>query len=176
MNNLASSILTEQLQGAHGLLKMTLDGVTPEVASFTPPGTANSIVDTYVHILLSEDWLIHFLLQHTDPLYVSELKDKTGVEAFTPAADNSFPAWTKNAKVNMQEMNAYAEKVFAISETYVKNLTDEDLQKEVDLAAFGMGKSTVAFVISSIVTSNMNLHTGEISAIKGVQGLKGYPM
>ncbi len=176
MNNLASQILTEQLQGAHGLLNMTLNGVTPEVASYAPTGMANSIADTYVHIIVSEDWLIHFLLQNKQPLFTSELKDKTGIESFALPADNAFPAWTKGAKINMEELKAYADKIFAISEAYVKNLTDENLQKEADLSAFGMGKSTVAFVISSIITSNLNLHTGEISAIKGVQGLKGYPM
>jgi hypothetical protein len=130
-----------------------------------------------VHILLSEDYLIYSLLQQKEPLYMSEMKDKTGVEAFVPPTDKStFPAWTKNAKIDMEELNAYAEKIFAETEEYVKNLTDEDLQKEADLSVFGMGKSTVAFVIASVITSNLNLHTGEISAIKGVQGLKGYPM
>ena len=176
MNNLSSKILTEQLQGSHGLLNMTMQGVTPEVASFTPPGLANSITDTYVHIIVSEDWLIHVLLQNKQPLYASELKNKIGVEAFTHPADNAFPAWTKGAKIHMEELKEYADKIFAMSEEYIKNLTDEDLQKEADLSAFGMGKSTVGFVIASIITSNMNLHTGEISAIKGIQGLKGYPM
>lgn len=41
MNNLASQILTEQLQGTHGLLNMTLNGVTPEVASFAQIGRAH---------------------------------------------------------------------------------------------------------------------------------------
>jgi hypothetical protein len=176
MNTTASQILTAQLQASHGLLQMTMADVTPEVASFTPPGTANSIADTYVHILLSEDWLIHFLLQQKDPLYASEWNGKTGVDALVPATDHTFPAWTKNAKIDMDQLNKYKDVVFATSEAYVKALSDEDLQKEADLSSFGMGKSTVSFVVSSVVTNNVNLHIGEISAMKGIQGLKGYPM
>ncbi|GEM_PF-3622591 len=45
--------------------------------------------------------------------------------------------------------------------------------KEVDIP--GMGKKNLAFIINNFVILHIANLTGEISAAKGVQGLKGYP-
>jgi hypothetical protein len=41
--------------------------------------------------------------------------------------------------------------------------------------AVGMGTKSVGFVVNNAVIGHAFSHRGEISALKGVQGKKGYP-
>jgi hypothetical protein len=54
-------------------------------------------------------------------------------------------------------------------------LTPDDLDREIDLTASGLGKVSLGFLIGGITLGNTNTRCGEISCIKGLQGLKGYP-
>ena len=45
----------------------------------------------------------------------------------------------------------------------------------LDLSAFHPGTQTLNWAIFALVIAHMASHTGEIGAIKGVQGLKGLP-
>jgi len=38
-----------------------------------------------------------------------------------------------------------------------------------------MGKQTVGFVLDNVLLGHAYCHCGEISALKGIQGKKGYP-
>lgn len=39
----------------------------------------------------------------------------------------------------------------------------------------GLGKSAIAFVLSAAVNGHIYCHAGEIAALEGTRGLKGYP-
>ena len=54
-------------------------------------------------------------------------------------------------------------------------MTPEELDREIDLTSLGIGKVSLGFFLSGIVLANANWHCGEISLLKGLQGLKGYP-
>jgi hypothetical protein len=43
------------------------------------------------------------------------------------------------------------------------------------MSASGLGVRTVDWCLSALITSHINNMAGEISALKGVQGAKGYP-
>jgi len=45
----------------------------------------------------------------------------------------------------------------------------------LDLSALGLGQQPVRFVLNALVV-NAAMHCGEVSCLKGIQGLKGYPM
>ncbi len=177
MNNLAIQILAEQLENSHGLFKATMNGVTNEVAAATPPGIANSIASTYAHILICEDYFIHTLLQDKKTLLETDFENETGMDQLVLNNWKSdFQNWPKDITGDIEQMNQYAEAVFAASESYIKSLTDEDLQRELQVDLFNLGQRTVAFVLGSMLISNLNNHLGEISTLKGIQGLKGYPV
>ena len=55
------------------------------------------------------------------------------------------------------------------------SLTPEDLDREIDLTSWGMGMVPLGAFIGAITLANTNWHCGEISLLKGLQGLKGYP-
>ena len=80
--------------------------------------------------------------------------------------------WGRRVKVNLPEVQEYGNAVFAGVDGYLASLSDDDLANEVDLP---FGKFTLAWLFNILILNN-NCHTGEISVLKGLHGLKGYPM
>jgi hypothetical protein len=176
MSNPAVTILLEQLKDAHKWLEETMEGVTDDVAHFMPPGTANPIAGTYAHVVMSEDFFVNVLLKKSAPLMETEFKDKTGASELQPSEwVTAYPKWLKEVKIDVIKMREYAKAVFSASEEYLATLSDEDLFKEVELSAFGMGMRPVHAVIGGMVVCHARDIMGEISVLKGIQGLKGYP-
>lgn len=171
-----TAVLLEQLQEAHKYLTQTMDGVTNEVAAFMPPGKANPIAGTFVHLVMSEDFFVHMLLQQKQPLFEGEYNDKTGASEIQPTEwETAYPKWLKEVKVDIDQMNAYAQAVYATTEKYVAGLSEEDLEKKIDMNMFGMGERTVVSVISGMIILHAFSIMGEVSVLKGIQGLRGYP-
>jgi hypothetical protein len=176
MNNLATQILVEQLKAAHGALEQTMEGVTDEVAHFMPPAKANPIAGTYAHLIFSEDLFIHNFLKKIEPLCETTFKDKTGASELHPMEwQVAYPKWLKEVKVDMNQFREYAKVVFAESEAYVSTLIEEDLEKDVDMSAFGMGNKKTHDFIANLISGHAYSIMGEVAVLKGIQNLKGYP-
>jgi DinB superfamily len=176
MNTLANRILVEQLKAVHDALEQTMEGVTDEVAQFMPPEKANPIAGTYAHLVFSEDLFLHNFLTKTQPLLETTFKEKTGASETHPMEwQVAYPKWLKEVKVDVVQFRTYAKAVFAESEEYVATLTDEDLEKDVDMSAFGMGDKKVYDFIANLISGHAYSIMGEVSVLKGIQGLKGYP-
>ena len=66
--------------------------------------------------------------------------------------------------------------VYKNSEDFCSSLSDSDLTNQKITMFMNMGEWTVGkFIVLVLINHAANL-TGEISAVKGLQGLKGYPM
>ena len=72
-------------------------------------------------------------------------------------------------------MRRYGQAVYAATDQYLDSIPPEEPGRSIDLSQFGLGKQTVLFLLTAIL-SNASLHTGEISCLKGLQGAKGYPV
>ena len=176
MNKLATEILLNQLKAAHTTLEQTMEGVTDEIARFMPPGTANPIAGTYAHLVFTEDLFVHNFLIKTQPLLETAFKDKTGASEIQPTDwQTAYPKWLKEVKLDIKQFREYAKAVFTESEEYVASLTDADLEKDVDMSAFGMGSRKVYDFIANLISGHVYPIMGEIAVLKGIQGLKGYP-
>ena len=44
-----------------------------------------------------------------------------------------------------------------------------------DLSAQGLGRRSVGWMLNALVAGHLNNMAGELSCLKGLQGLKGYP-
>ena len=77
-------------------------------------------------------------------------------------------------RVDLDTARAYAQAVYASTSAYLDTATDEDLSRIVDMSAVGFGDQPVSFLIGLLLL-NIHNHCGEISAIKGINGLQGYP-
>ena len=176
MKNLATEILVNQLKTAHKVIELTMEGVTDEVAHFSPPGTANPIAGVYAHIVFSEDAFTHMFLKKEKPLMMTTFKDKTGASALQPTEwEVAYPKWLKEVKIDVKKFREYAKEVYAATEEYVATLKDEDLEKNVDMSSFGMGERKTYDFISNLISCHIHAIMGEIAVLKGIQGLKGYP-
>jgi len=162
--------IRESFQQAHWWLTGTMEGVTAEVAHYQPAGVAMPIGAEYVHVAVSEDYFVS-LLQGRAPLMMSH---PTGANS-PPPSDQPWIGWSRTVRVDLDQARAYHQTVYAQTDAFLQSLTDAELEQSFDASAVGLGVMTWGSLLSTL-RLNVLCHAGEISAIKGLQGLKGYPM
>ncbi len=169
----ALTLLKQQLKDAHGLLDATMQGVTPQHAHWLPGGKANPISASYAHVVLSEDFVVNGMLKGAPPLCATNWAGKVGLSEMPPPGPmaNWFD-WGRKVKVDLAAMKKYSEAVYANTESYLATLKDADLSRKIATPA---GEQTVAWVLSNVLVGHIHDFTGEISCMKGMQGMKGYP-
>lgn len=164
------------LRSAHDFLEGTLGDVTPTQFTWDPPGKAFSIGANYAHVLGAEDMAIQGLLQEKPALAAAAWAGKVGASEPPPLGPGvDIKGWSQRAKLDLAGMRRYGQAVYAASDEYLASIRPGELNRPIDLSQFGLGKQTVLFVLTAIL-SNASLHTGEISCLKGQQGAKGYPV
>ena len=168
-----------QMKSAHWLLEETLSDVSDEMVRFAPPGKALPIGAAYVHYVTGEDWMVHSVFKGVAPLMAGPWAGRTGASEPQPGSGDDwasrFEAWSRRVRVDLPAFRAYAKAVYEATDGYLATLADPELTREVDLSATGMGKQTVGFILDNVLLGHAYCHCGEISALKGVQGKKGYP-
>jgi hypothetical protein len=169
-DNIICSTLLTAYQISHEWLAKTMADVTPEVAHWQPPGHAHTIISNFMHHTCgAEDFLLNQLVKGAQPLMMTV---NAGLSEPLPMDD--WAEWAQRLKVDLTAALPYAKQVFANTEDLLASMTDEDLQKPVDMSWLGMGMQT-ARTLFLMVLMDCNLHMGEISCVKGLQGLRGYP-
>ena len=79
------ALVRGQLKSAHDVLEGTMQGVTPELAHWQPPGLAHSIAATYAHVLVAEDAILNGLTrEEMTPLMAADWASKTGLSSLPP--------------------------------------------------------------------------------------------
>jgi len=172
------SLLREQLREAHALLEAVMEGVTPEAAHWIPPGQANPVGATYAHVVLFEDMIINGVLSHRKPLYETTWAGKVGMNELMPRQGEEwedYANWTRRVRVDLQQVREYARAVYANTEEYLSSLRPENLDIEIDLSGVGDNVVTLGHVLSRSIVGHADNIAGEISCLKGLQGLQGYP-
>ncbi len=147
------------LGAAFDILSSVTADLTQEQADWRPPGTANTIGSIYSHILTYVDYYVRNYFVEGKP---------------QPVTVESRPAelWMQDVQVDLSELHAYADQVRSTAQNWLSSLAPEDLERR-ELTTAGeinLGQAVELFIIWHI-----NAHCGEISALKGCQGLKGYP-
>jgi hypothetical protein len=169
----AITLLREQLKSAHELLESTV-GDTPDTALHaSDTGKALPAGAAYAHSIISEDVIVAGILTHTTPL--SSDNSKTGLSVPMPSFSewDKNEAWVKQVKVDLPKLQEFAKGVYEVTDAYIASLSEDDLDKEIEIP--GMGTHTMSSILSSFIILHIANLTGEISAAKGIQGLKGYP-
>jgi uncharacterized damage-inducible protein DinB len=172
MNNAIVSFLRGQLRMAHGWLEDTLKDVGDMQAHWNPGGNVNRIAGYYGHILATEDVFMNSLAGKP-PLMAGSYAAMTGFSA--PPPQGNWHEWGISVSVDVDAAHTYAQAVYANTDAVLTTMSDADLQKPFDLSALGMGQQTYGTVLNLLIL-NCYCHSGEISTIKGLQGLQGYPL
>ena len=167
----ATELLRTQYQVSHGWLEATLGEVTAAQLSYQPPGNATSVAAQYAHIVTSEDFFVNAILRGGVPVMATA---NTGLSEMPPP-DTNWGAWARRVQVDLAAARAYSQTVYAATGEYLSSIVDDDLGRPLDLTNVGLGPQTVGSLLTTLLI-NANNHCGEISAVKGLQGLKGYPV
>jgi len=160
--------LREQMQTLHSILEVAIGDCPQDKAANKLPGSAiNSIGAIYAHTVFGEDGMVNGLMRGQKPVYfASGWADKIGLEMPQGSME---PDW--NVSLDLDLFRAYASEVYKATYDYLDTATDADLEKIVD-AGFAPPMPARSFV-ANILAWHIATHQGEISALKGVQGLDG---
>ena len=159
-----SALLRLQLNEAFDWLDQVIADLTPEQYSWQPEGSANPISKLYAHTLSSADFWMN-LMGLQKPMLWMGVSQKLGLPG------NFIEVWKTDAPINLSDMQDYAKGLREAS-LAMDALDDAALDRELSAPVFG--KRNVGFVLR-LAAMQMAIHTGEISAAKGLQGLQGLP-
>ena len=112
----AISLLRMQLNTAHQTMEGTMEGVTPEMAHWMPPGRANPIGASYAHVVQSEDAIINGIFKQQAPMFASQWLNKAGFSEPMPSTGpewSNYPAWTRRVQVDLPAIREFAQAVYA---------------------------------------------------------------
>src|SRR6266542_2736979 len=156
-----SAMLRMQLGEALDWLDDVVRDLTPEQYSLKPEGTANAISKLHAHTLSSADFWMN-LMGLQKPMLWMGVSQKLGLPS------NFIEVWQTEAPINLSDMQQYAKDLREAS-LAIDALDDAALTREMTAPVFG--KRDVGFVLR-LAAMQMAIHTGEISAAKGMQGLQ----
>jgi hypothetical protein len=146
--------------------------LTHEQASWRPTGSALPAGAHWAHAVVSEDVMLLGMLRGGAPLAMGEWAERTGLSELPPPGGD-WSDWARRVDVDESRLSAYAGAVFAATDAWLANLTADDLRREVDLSALGLGTQSMSYVVNAILL-NLAAHCGEVSCLKGLQGGQGY--
>jgi len=167
----ANGVFHLSIRSATGMMKEMTADMTPEQLHWNPPGTAHSVAATYAPAALATDWQIHSLFEGGAPRFTTDWAGKTGVSDPTVAQTLE---WAQSVRVDMLAFQSYAEAIFDDAVAYCDQLSDEDLDRPIDMSVIGAGDRPLGWCITTVVVGHLHQLAGEIAAAKGMQGLVGY--
>jgi hypothetical protein len=165
-------LLQYSLGNALDVLGQVTADLTQEQADWTPPGIANPIGSLYWHTISSIDIIVHGWGLGEASIFQKEgWQDKVVV---SPAAQEQkdHPPEMRETIVDLAALREYEKVVFETTQGWLASLTPEDLERKVETP---IGELNLAQMIESFIVWHINAHCGEISALKGCQGARGYP-
>jgi len=162
----ALALLKAQAAQVDNLLTQVVANLTAEQAVWHVEGTTtNPIAATFMHLYFSEDRTVQQRGQGLPTIFeAGGWQERIG---FNPDA-----IWAQQERAYPDAMRAYAAEVHAATQRYLGSLQPADLEQEVE----GMrGRSPRATVLTVSLVIHKASHMGEIAALLGSQGVKGFP-
>ena len=167
----AVAVIRQSIQWGNEILEMVMADVTDAQARTIPPGVAHPIGAIYAHGLIDEDGIVNGMLRGQAPRFAIE-GEAIGVAVPQMHLD---PAWARGLTPDLAALRRYKDRVIADVNAYLDTMTDADLDRPIDLSANGLGVQNLGWALNALVAGHLNNMAGEISALKGTQGLRGYP-
>lgn len=167
----AIDFLKIELEYLRGQEDAVMDGLTDDQFNLRPPGSANPIRATFVHLIATEDYYINRVLSGKDRIWDQQgWGEKIGLSS---PPGTSHP-WDEilATRLSLETVLAYARAVREATDAYLQSLTPEELDRPVVL----YGRDRIGADVLTRVIGHSLLHTGDIAAIRGMQGVKGLPV
>ena len=172
----AIALLKAQTASAHGNLLAIFGDLSDADAHREPGGRAFSPAANFGHAVSIEDVFVNRVMRDRAPLMDSM---ETGLSARLPEVTRTWPTdhdtWARSLRVDLPTAVEYAKHVFAATEVWIEGLSEADLDRTVNLSMIGMAEYPLGLAYNMLVISHGQNLAGEMSAGKGVLGLRGYP-
>ncbi len=166
----AQQLVKSQIAFAHQTFRGIMQDVNDAIAASVPAGNIQPIGPIAAHAVLSEDYFMSVAMGSSPIFQLEGWRPKLGV----PDAENTrlTDEVAAGTILNLEAFNEYATKVFASTEGWLENADADALGREVDTP---FGKMPALALAGGLVLYHISEHSGEIAAIKGIQGMKGLP-
>jgi len=165
-------LLQFSLKNAIDILDGVTSDLTQEQADWQPPGTAISIGTLYWHMMSGTDHVVHGWGLDQPPLSQSAGWEEKVVRSTEPAEEGDHAATLREVCIDLPAMHDYARAVSDAAQSWLGSLTAQDLERELETP---LGELNVGQMLETFVVWHISAHAGEISALKGCQGARGYP-
>jgi len=143
---------------AFDLLEQLVTDLTQEQADWVPPGTASTIGAIYSHTITYVDFIVQKVcIGQSDAVFAEPPPPRIRMQ---------------EVQVDLSALHEYAGEVQRAAQDWLSSLTPADLERKMETP---IGELTLGQMLEAFVIWHINVHCGEISALKGCQGLKGYP-
>jgi hypothetical protein len=153
-------------------LEETVADVTSAQANWWPPGTANSIGATYLHIVINTDVEINRLILDRPPLVEAQWHGDVGQGG--PYEPERFDRRVRHRDVDWAVLRAYGRAVHAAFALTLDDLTPDQLDQPVDMTRAGLGMWPGRELYCLHGFEHVRIHGGEIACLKGMQGGVGW--
>jgi hypothetical protein len=167
-------LMQDALGNAFGILGQVTADLTQEQADWMPPGIANPIGALYWHTISSADYVVSKWCLAQEPL-----SERAGwreralpVSAPEPEHGGDTLAYFRAIRVDLPVLHEYSQTVAEATQSWLASLTPEDLERRMETP---VGEMNLAQLVETFVIWHINAHCGEVSALKGCQGARGYP-
>ena len=161
-------LLKELVALSHTWYLGTVRELTEEQTNFVPPGTTHPIGALIAHAILSEDGMVNQRLKGGQTIWDH---DGWGARSGLPSLQGADEAAYRAFRMQPDALDEYRETVWASTDAFIDSLTATDLDRELE---FRPGRMMSVAGLFGIMINNNFSHVGEISVVKGLQGLKGY--
>lgn len=161
----------QQMTEMHRYLELAIGDCPPDLLATQLPGaTINSIGAIYAHTIFSEDGMLNVLVRGEAPIYhKGGWAQKIRIEMPQGGLERD---WDVNMDLGL--FRQYAEDVHRSMDEYLASATDADWGRIVE-PGFGP-PMPVSTLLGNALLWRVATHQGEISALKGVQGMNGLAM
>ena len=170
-------VLAMQLAGSFNMLRERLDMLSEqEWTARAIPGT-NLPGFTLWHALRTIDWGVHCAIQGVPEVADRpEWRNLHASEFVYGAGITSQEADQVAHLVSRDQVRDYLGAVQPAALDWLKQQSDGDLDRKVDLSAGGFGTQKLGWMLNLLLLNRVGTETGEIAVLKGIEGAKGYPL
>jgi uncharacterized damage-inducible protein DinB len=166
------AFIRSSIEAVNGMVDNAMQDLTDEIVNLHPGGTANTIAQILAHLVTGQDLLIHdkLLAGGGTTLHDSGWAAKTGIPLERPLIWQRRDAW----RLNLPAFDDFRREVAASALRLLDSMDEAELDRQ---AAWVRGPERPVAMLWQAIFINHGLgHCGEISALKGLQGLKGLPI
>ena len=156
----------------HNDYEALLSDLKDEQAYFLPTPGGNHIAFTIWHWVRTEDNVVQFVLQRQPTVWVDKGLD-TAWNLHKAAQGTGMPVAEAQALriPSPAAMLDYAKSVWASTDRYLANVSDDELARVVKMNPFG--ELPVLQALGRTLIAHGNQHLGEIWVIRELQGMPG---